>query len=192
MKVAISAGHNPTAKGASNGLFNEYTETLLLAADLIHKLQEAGIQAWIIGTGSLRKKVREVNDGGFDCAIEIHLNAGGGHGCETLYHIDSINGKSLATLVQKAMVKQTGLNSRGVKPGWYKMDEPGVVDYPGDKDGDEKVDFFLKATNCSAIIAEPFFIDGDSKLLGNPVMYNSITQGLFEGIKNWGKQISLI
>ena len=38
------------------------------------------------------------------------------------------------------------------------MDYPGRVDYEGDVDGDEKMDYFLRKTHCPAVIIEPEFI----------------------------------
>ena len=38
------------------------------------------------------------------------------------------------------------------------MDSPHQIDYDGDIEGDETVDYFLRKTNCPAIIVEPDFI----------------------------------
>jgi hypothetical protein len=93
-------------------------------------------------------------------AVELHFNSDTSkrqRGCETLYCPGSAKGEVAAQIVQGAMA---GLfpPSRGAKEGWHRMDHPGHVDYPGDVDGDEKIDFFLKATHCTALIIEPEFI----------------------------------
>ena len=60
-----------------------------------------------------------------------------------------------------SMTISTFLNTknRGAKDGWYRMDVPGQVDFPGDVDGDEHKDAFTAQTNCPAFIPEALFID---------------------------------
>jgi hypothetical protein len=69
----------------------------------------------------------------------------------------SAKGMELAHAVQKVLAEDFP-PSRGVRAGWYRMDRPGVVDYHGDVEGDETIDYFLKYTNCPAIIIEPDFV----------------------------------
>ena len=47
------------------------------------------------------------------------------------------------------------------------MDRPGIEDYPGDVEGDEKPDYFLKATKPVALILEPEFIHNRSAIETN-------------------------
>ena len=76
-RVAVSLGHNPDAPGASR-LFEEESEYTFLAplfGYLIQALQRRRILAYIVPTGKLSKKVAFINEGNFDFAIELHLNA---------------------------------------------------------------------------------------------------------------------
>jgi len=133
-----------------------WTKKLLIA------LAKRGQEYFITSRSDLRGKVEEINAAGCDIAMEIHFNACGGcgaSGCETLYHPGSQKGLNYAEVVQQALCKAVGNKYRGTKEGWYKMDRPGTVDFYGDEDGDEKPDYFLRATNCPALILEPEFIE---------------------------------
>jgi N-acetylmuramoyl-L-alanine amidase len=190
MRVAISAGHHPEAPGAAKNQLTEYHETAIIAGMLVNALGHVGIKAYLIGTGPLQKKVAEINAGRFDSGVEIHLNGGGGDGCETLFCPGSVIGRSFATGIQSALVARMPAKDRGVKDGWYRMDRPGVVDYPGDVDGDEKHDYILAETNCPFVIVEPFFIDGTDggRHSANLSSYRTIAAAIAEGILNYKKQ----
>jgi hypothetical protein len=111
--------------------------------------------------GRLPDKVRQINQADCDLAIEIHFNAAANvnaKGAETLYFPGSNKGLQAAQFIQLPMAEAMETKSRGCKPGWYRMDRPGVVDFYGDEDGDEMPDYFLRATNCTALILEPEFL----------------------------------
>lgn len=157
--IAISIGHYKEAPGACwNGRceFELATEW----ANNIYEELRFRTEAWIIATGKLPQKVNAVNALNPILAVEIHFNAAGGkgRGTETLYAPGSVKGKQVAELVQHGMVQVMRTKDRGVKEGWYRMDRPGVKDYPGDVEGDEQPDYFLRKTKCPAIIIEPEFI----------------------------------
>lgn len=158
--ILVSAGHHQGAQGASWAGRTEWPQAVLWQKLLLQYLADVGEA---VPTGLLRSKVEYINAAQAVCAIEIHFNSakvGGQHvgkGCETLYYPGSAKGKQLAFSAQKALSKYF-LPDRGIKAGWYRMDQPGVVDYQGDVDGDEKVDYFLRETHCPAIIIEPDFI----------------------------------
>lgn len=158
--LMISAGHHQGAQGAR---FNEYTEWRearqwrdLLASNLAHI-------AIPVPTGTLRQKVEFINRGQPTAAVEVHFNSAivrgrhVGQGCETLHYPGSVRGQWLAHLVQSALAPIFPPD-RGIKEGWHRMDRPGIVDYHGDKDGDETINYFLRETRCPAIIIEPEFI----------------------------------
>jgi hypothetical protein len=167
-KVAVSAGHYPEAKGASYEGVSEFDIAKIWQPELVDAINEAAndyigrhiyLQGKMISWGKLPAKVDEINRLKADLAIEIHFNAGAvTSGCETLFAPGSAKGTRAATLIQKEMSRSSGVRSRGAKEGWYKMDKPGVVDYAGDVEGDEKIDYFLRETSCPAIIIEPEFI----------------------------------
>lgn len=165
--IAISAGHWERARGAKNKTgFYEYPETMLWARK-IHDLLMSdlhNIAAVLVPAENLAAKVKFINDfvsaGKVKLVVEIHFNSapgGKGRGSETLYHPGSYAGKQAAGIVQSALGSILPPN-RGAKEGWYKMDRPGIQDYPGDKDGDETPDYFLAKTRCPALIIEPAFI----------------------------------
>ena len=163
--VAVSAGHHPEAKGAVWDGVAEYDETTVWQAELIKQLEglktdpNLYMQPKFVKTGKLKAKVDEINAMEPDLAIEIHFNAGAlTDGCETLYAPSSVKGLEWGKRIHKAMADAMGNRNRGVKAGWYKMDQPGVVDYDGDVDGDEKPDYFLVRTQCVALILEPEFM----------------------------------
>jgi len=183
-KIAVSIAHYPERPGFKYNQLTEYGETVLIAAQVVHLLHTLGQAAHLIGSGPLPKKVAEINAGGFDCGMEIHLNAGRGNGCETLYCPGSLEGINLATAIQDKLVERCGFRDRGIKQGWYKMDRPGVEDYPGDIEGDEKLDWILWKTNCPFVIIEPFFLDGPDgeQYAAQPSMYLKIASAIAEGI----------
>jgi len=167
--VAVSAGHNPDAKGASYKEANEYDEAVLWQDKIIELLgswdQGSPNIHFIpkrVDTGSLREKVKQINAiKGVDIAIEVHFNAAGDpniSGCETLFYPGSSAGREAGKFVNKEIFSAMQVKNRGVKEGWYKMDRPGVIDFPGDVDGDENPDYFLAKTRCASLILEPDFI----------------------------------
>jgi N-acetylmuramoyl-L-alanine amidase len=169
LMICISGGHNATKTGANSQGFSEYPETFLWAECICWELEALGVTAHLVSTGGLRHKVDEINELGASMAVEIHFNADPMHmgkGCETLYHPNSRKGLCLANEIQRQMSPFFAPN-RGVKEGWYKMDRPGAVDYRGDVDGDELVDYFLRSTRCPAVIVEPEFIHNRSVIEAN-------------------------
>ena len=163
MKVGLSFAHNPKSPGACMGMVCEYSLSRQWTKRLAMELRDRGIGYFLSNGTSLRHdKVPEINAAGCDLAIEIHFNACGdcgASGSETLYHPGSDLGEMFASIMQDYVCNAMGNKNRGIKEGWYQMDRPGVVDFYGDEDGDEKPDYFLKATNCPALILEPEFIE---------------------------------
>ena len=160
-RIALSAGHWPKARGACSGEVCEHEQAAYWCALIGRHLDAAGVQVYHVPTGPLRDKVEDINRAGVDAAIEVHFNACGGcgaQGAETLYYPGSRKGETLATAIQRGMVG-AGAVDRGVKEGWYKQDYPDRIDYAGDVDGDERIDYFLEATRMPAVIVEPEFIE---------------------------------
>jgi N-acetylmuramoyl-L-alanine amidase len=129
----------------------------------------------LIGTGRLEQKVARVNALSPDFAIELHLNAGGGHGYETLYCPGSVKGKALASAVNSSIGLVLNSRNRGVKEGWYKMDKANGPD------------FFLAETNCPAIIFEMYFLDNQeerAKYIGSLNILDAVAERIVFGILN--------
>jgi len=196
MIVLVSAGHHGRARGAVFEGFSEYPETSIWADALVtainemketrhHPLLADYPAAMRIQSGLLRDKVVEVNEickaSPVFCAIEIHFNSAAAanvRGSETLYAPGSQRGRGIAQIVQRYLAK-TFPPDRGIKEGWYRMDRPGIIDYQGDVDGDEKIDFWLRKTQCPALIVEPEFIQNNGLITGK--REEGITQ-LAEGV----------
>ena len=166
--VAISAGHHPGAKGATYQGATEYDEAVKWQAQIVEMLTEKTFDKYLhmrphaIETGTLPHKVAQINAIKYcDLALEIHFNGAADpniNGCETLYYPGSNDGFEYARVLQKKMHLAMNNRGRGIKEGWYKMDRPDRVDFDGDVEGDEVIDYFLRKTKCVALILEPEFI----------------------------------
>lgn len=166
--ILVSAGHYPESPGACYRGFCEFEEAMLWAQLLVSEIEKHA-PCLLVPTGKLPEKVSFINTHSPIMALEIHFNSsanGKAKGFETLYYPDSVGGKALANVVQDAIATCLE-NNRGIKEGWYRMDTPGVVDYPGDVDGDETVDYFLRKTICPAVIVEPEFIQNIDRIQKN-------------------------
>ena len=150
-RIALSAGHYPAAPGARyNGIIEHYYCMDVL--DICFNMYERDAdlyqhyELFRVPTGTLREKVKVVNDASCDAAIELHLNAvsdPSAGGTLTLYSgtegslrlAEAIHGKLL----------QLGLRNRGIVIGYYRLDPKRPLDY------------FLRKTVCPAVILEPAF-----------------------------------
>lgn len=169
MKVAVSAGHYPKRPGAVFEGTNEHEKAVSWAKSITFYLRNLGVEVFEVPTGGLGKKIRNINSEKCDLAIEIHFNSDPGRrgkGSETLYYPWSKKGEELADKVQRSISAFCSPN-RGAKPGWYRMDQPGHIDYKGDVEGDEIPDAFLAKTNCTALIIEPYFLHEVDRISDN-------------------------
>jgi N-acetylmuramoyl-L-alanine amidase len=154
MKIAICAGHYQNAKGATNKVrgLNEHDEAVKVIELLKPMLISAG-HAVEVFSGELTKKIAHVNSGQFDLAIDLHFNAGGGHGCEVVHMPKSAKRALQAAAMSKAIASQLNIKDRGAKDGYYQGGtNPGTVP-----------DAFVSKTNCPSFIPEPLFIDNDQE-----------------------------
>lgn len=123
MKIVLVVGHSKRSNGSysgANGVINEYIYNLELApivADYIRQMGDT-VDLVICPEGQFSSSTQEkaykqsvVDNGGYDLAAELHLNAGGGTGAEVLYISD--NGRVAAERVQSKL--SAIFNSRGVK-----------------------------------------------------------------------------
>jgi len=147
MKVAISVGHNPVRRGASFAGRTEYGLMASVAGFVIKGLTMLGHEAWLIGSANLDSKIASVNMQDFDLAIELHGNAGGGSGSETLYHPKSKLGKECAEIIQYEFEHGVGFRNRGAKEAWFQGEENG------------KLLAWCNKTLTTALIIEPAFVD---------------------------------
>lgn len=148
-KIAISVGHSILKSGnctSASGCVNEYEYNKKLAPLVQKYLEAAGWEADVIrcpekkfATKAEEKsyKLPRINEGGYDLAMELHLNAsnGAGYGAEVYYKTSS--GKKYAVAVQKKLA--TLFRDRGTK----QIDNL----------------YFLNGTKPAAILVESFFCD---------------------------------
>ena len=146
-RVVLLAGHEPARPGASSvDGTTEYDFNSRLAGLVQARLERGGLVDSIrierAATGYAR--LPEAIDRYLPLfAVELHFNAGGGSGTETLHWHRSPRGKVLAGLVQAACVEALGLRDRGLQPCA----------------ADDRGGYLLGHTRCVCVIAEPFFGD---------------------------------
>lgn len=140
MKICVVAGHTSTGKGTGAvGYINESTENRVVAKKVVEYLKQAGHEA-VYGEinksdNYLAEQVAIANKSKYDLVVQIHFNAGGGTGTETLYK--TTNGKKYAERVTKSlgkMYKQRGAKQRNDL-------------------------YWLNKTNAPAILVETCFVD---------------------------------
>lgn len=154
--LVLSIAHGPNEKQAQSGLFNEYTLSLMWTVQLVEALKYTGLAVRWVNESSPTATVAEVNEIKPTLALEIHFNSfhdASVRGSETLYFPGSVRGKPLADSVQAALGPLM-TPDRGAKPGWYQGREAEHI-------------HFLQATNCTALIIEPGFIDQREELIKN-------------------------
>lgn len=150
MKISIRGGHNPQAQGA-NGILNEVSEDRKIYASVmkwlrLDKNEVIDVTPYsCVSAEDLKRGVSDANIHNCNIFASIHLNAGGGHGTEVLYHANSTTGKTLATRVSKSM-SELGFVNRGAK-----SDVRGLYE--------------LKHTSMPAIVIECFFCDSAADVI---------------------------
>lgn len=151
-KAVISVGHSILKNGmctSASGVVNEYQYNKKLAPLVKDYLEKNGWTVDVIvcpekkfasKTEEKSYKLPLINQGGYDLAVELHLNAsdGAGHGAEVYYKTET--GKAYAQRVQKKLA--TVFRDRGAKKDDYL--------------------YFLNGTKPAAILVESFFCDNKS------------------------------
>lgn len=176
--LILSIAHYPERSGASWQGIREHEESVKWVNFIYSRLSKyTDITTHLVGIGKLGDKVAQVNKLVDQTrimraivpilAVELHFNSAGPTfviGNETLYYPGSVIGKNAAMQFNDEFTdyasSQFGLHikDRGAKPGWYRMDRPGIKDYEGDVEGDETPDYFLRKTKCTSLILEPHFM----------------------------------
>ena len=122
MKFTIHAGHNPDGKKACGavGLIKESTENRKVKDEVMrllklkgHTVYDCTDDAGTTQPKNLANIVAKCNAHTVDLDISIHLNAGGGTGCEVYY--TSSKGKTYAGKVSAAVASALGIKDRGAK-----------------------------------------------------------------------------
>ena len=153
-KVYVGIGHGGSDPGAVANGYKEKDLTLAIGKACYDELVRHGVQTKISRTTdkymSVNQKVKESDSFGADYCLDIHINAGGGDGCEVYHHHLGGKSKQLAGNINEAL-KAIGQNSRGLK---VKMNSKGNYDYFG----------IIRDTKASAVLVECGFIDNKTDL----------------------------
>ena len=156
MKICISIGHGKSARGgydsgATGGGYHEFKIARKIGKFTTETLRKYNCTADIInydGGLCLTDRVANVNKGGYDLALEVHLNASHGTGSEVYYKHTNAEGQALAAAISRSIAKTFGIKDRGAKV----------------KLNDRKRDYFcfVRECKCQAVLIETVFIDTDS------------------------------
>lgn len=164
-KIVINAGHTKTGVGTgANGYLNESKETRKIAYELMKLLADTNhivIPAvYDASSNNLKEAVAAANNNNADLFISIHLNAGGGTGCEAYtWKGDKVNQAVKACRNIEAL----GFKNRGIKNGSNL--------------------YVIKNTKCTAILIEVCFVDNkQDAALFNKVSYTNIAKAIYRAI----------
>lgn len=146
-KVAAFGGHNGTYESGAHGNgLTEKAETKEAAQIATNYAKSCG-HTVINGFGkSLNERVKYANSENVAAVLELHVNAGGGQGAETLYCAGIASAKSDATSVAKAGAVK-GLKNRGAKADTSTRHGRLAI---------------VRDTKAPALLHELFFIDSAS------------------------------
>lgn len=147
--ITLTAGHNAIVPGAYGCGYKEHEVARLIVAELEKQMKSVGQKVEVVTddvgttqtevwTNAVRKANSFPKEGRLD--VSIHLNAGGGTGCEVLYY----NEIDLAAKVSKDLATAMGYKDRG------PQERKGIG--------------FLNSTNAPAILVETGFIDTQSDM----------------------------
>lgn len=178
MNFLIMAGHSDngyTGSGAV-GLINESTETRRVGPKVVDYLHKLGEDATYLKldkpktSSYLYDQVKLANSKGkFDCVVQIHFNAGSSDkddkqtGTETYYR--SSNGKVFAVRVNNKLnelYRKRDTGARNDKPNLY----------------------WLKNTNCPAILIEVCFVDDKDDVKVYSDNFDKTCRLIAEGLAN--------
>lgn len=165
MRIVINAGHTKLGTGTgANGYLNESTETRKIAYELMKLLADSKHEVIAAvfdrSANNLKEAVTLANNEQADLFLSIHLNAGGGTGCEAF----TWKGEQLPQAVKAcSYLKKLGFKNRGVKNG------SGL--------------YVIKNTKCTAILIEVCFVDNKADAeLYKQVGHSNIAKAIYQAI----------
>ena len=162
--IYVSAGHGGKQPGAVRGTLVEKNYTLHIANALTVLLRAAGhtvTQNRTVDADCLPETaVKLANASGADMFIEIHLNAGGGTGCECYHYKTDAAGKTIAANICTA-ISALGYCNRGTKTSNL---------------------YVINKTKMTAVLVECCFIDSadDMKSLDVYKTADAICEGILQ------------
>lgn len=143
MKIVVNAGHTKFGKGTGAvGKLVESIETRKIAYELMKQLATSDHEVipaiFDRHENNLKAAVDLANENDADLFISIHLNGGGGHGCEAY----TWKARQLDRAVKMCKnLQDLGFKNRGVKDGSHL--------------------YVIKNTKCEAILIEVCFVGSD-------------------------------
>lgn len=147
-RAFIGVGHGGNDPGAVYGGLTEKAIVLSIAlavkAELIRHGVEVMLSRYSDENDPVHEEVNECNSFRPDIAADLHINAGGGDGCEVFYHYGGGVSKQIADNINSELVA-IGQNSRGCK---IRKGANGRDYY-----------MFIRETNAPSVIVESAFID---------------------------------
>lgn len=169
MKIALNAGHTASGAGyGAVGYYRESEETRKIVQELIPLLKQKGhtvIDATVDKASTqldyLQKSVQIANKAKADLFLSVHLNAGGGQGCEA-FTWKGYKYKEAVNICKQLC--DEGFKNRGVKDG------SGF--------------YVIKKTTMTAILLEVCFLDNrkDCELYRQKGV-KKIAQAIADGIQ---------
>lgn len=165
MRIVINAGHTKFGSGTgAKGNLVESIETRKIAYELMKLLADSRHEVipavYDRSENNLKAAVDLSNKSNADLFISIHLNAGGGKGCEAYTYKGA---KHLEALNACKNLNKLGFLNRGVKDGSHL--------------------YVVKNTTAKAILIEVCFVDS---LMDNELFkiagYNKIAKAIFDAI----------
>lgn len=165
MRIVINAGHTKLGVGTGAvGKLVESVETRKIAYELLKLLADTSHEVlpaiYDRNSNNLKAAVDLSNNSKADLFISIHLNAGGGVGCE----VYTYKGKQLPIAINVCKkLNKLGFVNRGVKDG-SKL-------------------YVVRETLCTAILIEVCFVDNVNDVaLFKKVGYGAIAQAIYNAI----------
>lgn len=165
MKIVINGSHTKMGKGTgANGYLNESVETRKIAYELMKLLADSKHEVvpavFDRSSDNLKEAVTLANNEGADLFVSIHLNAGGGTGCEAY----TWNAKKTTQAVGVCEeLAKLGFKNRGIKRG------NGL--------------YVIKNTQMSALLVEVCFVDNKQDYeLYKKLGVSAIAKAIYKGI----------
>lgn len=165
MKIVINAGHTKLGPGTgASGQLNESQETRKIAYELMKLLVNTNHEVipavFDRSSNNLKEAVAAANNNNADLFLSVHLNAGGGTGCEC-YTWKQQQVKQAVNICKE--LNKLGFKNRGVKDG------SGL--------------YVIKKTKCTAVLVEVCFIDNKQDAdLYKQLGYRKVAQAIYNAI----------
>lgn len=165
MRIVINAGHTKLGTGTgANGYLNESKETRKIAYELMRLLADTSHEVipavYDKHTNNLKAAVDTANNNNAGLFVSIHLNAGGGQGCECF----TWRGEKVSQAVKACQnLNKLGFKNRGVKDGSSL--------------------YVIKNTKMPAVLIEVCFVDDKQDTdLYKRVGYSEIAKAIYNAL----------